>query len=126
MWRQLDPGSDTVSVEIDGQLYAVPYGISLAAALLYLDLLPTRCSDVAATPRDEIEGVLIPGEALRADERGDFVWLVNNGVVARRGVEVGGDTERAEILIVNGLRIGDTIVRSSERPLAGGQSIKTN
>ena len=51
MWRQLDPGSDTVSVEIDGQLYAVPYGISLAAALLYLDLLPTRCSDVAATPR---------------------------------------------------------------------------
>ena len=83
-------------------------------------------SNVAAAPRNEIEGVLIPREALRDDDRGEFVWLVNNGVVARRGVEVGGDTERAEILIVNGLRVGDTIVRSSEQPLAGGRSIKSN
>jgi len=29
-------------------------------------------------------------------------------------------------LIVNGLGIGDTIVRSSEAPLVAGQSIKTN
>ena len=51
MWRLLDQADECLSLEVDGHEYSVPRGISVAAALLYLDLLPTRASDVSAAPR---------------------------------------------------------------------------
>jgi len=83
-------------------------------------------SDVPVVATDEIQGVMIAGEALRSDASGDYVWLVKNGEVEKRFVEVGGQRDRPQILIVNGLGLGDTIVRSSEAPLLAGSSIKTN
>ena len=71
-------------------------------------------------------GVLISGDALRSDADGDFVWIVRNGRVERRSVELGGPADRPQVQVVKGLVAGDTIVRSSERPLSSGQSIKTN
>lgn len=71
-------------------------------------------------------GVMIAGEALRADADGDYVWLVRDGAVQRQPVQISGARERAQILVVNGLSIGDTIVRTSEAPLVAGQTIKTN
>jgi RND family efflux transporter MFP subunit len=79
----------------------------------------------AATPQ-EISGVMIAGEALRSDASGDFVWLVQTDVVEKRAVQVGGQRDRPQVLVVNGLSIGDIIVRSSESPLVEGQPIKTN
>ena len=76
--------------------------------------------------QQEIRGVLIAGEALRSDASGDFVWLVRENAIEKQMVTVGGQRDRAQILITDGLRLGDTIVRSSESPLAAGQSIKTN
>lgn len=72
-----------------------------------------------------LQGVMIAGEALRTDAVGDFVWMVQNRAVERRPVEVSGQRDRAQILIVKGLALGDTIVRSAEGPLVAGQSIKT-
>ena len=83
----------------------------------------------ADAPQDDAQqppGVLIAGEALQADASGDFVWLVGNGAATRRSVQVGGQRDRPQVLIVNGLALGDTIVRSSASPLTEGQSIKTN
>lgn len=80
-------------------------------------------SPVGAEP--EISGVLIAGEALRSDTRGDFVWLVRDGQVEKRTIQIGGQRDQAQIFVTNGLRLGDTIVRSSESPLVAGQSIKT-
>lgn len=82
--------------------------------------------DTAAATVDEIKGVMIAGEALRSDENGDFVWLVKNGIVEKRFVTIGGQRDRAQVLVVNGLSLGDTIVRTSEAPLLAGHSIKTN
>ena len=79
----------------------------------------------ADTPQ-EIGGVMIAGEALRADASGDFVWLVRSDVVEKRAVQLGGQRDRPRVLIVNGLSIGDTVVRSSGVPLVEGQLIKTN
>jgi RND family efflux transporter MFP subunit len=79
----------------------------------------------AGTPQ-KTQGVMIAGESLRSDASGNFVWLVTNDTVERRAVQAGGPPDRAQVLIVNGLGIGDTIVRSSEAPLVEGQSIKTN
>ena len=80
---------------------------------------------LAETPQ-EIRGVLIAGEALRSDTSGDFVWLVKDETIERQPVIVGGQRDRPQVLITAGLSLGDTIVRSSESPLATGQSIKTN
>jgi hypothetical protein len=63
---------------------------------------------------------------LRAGTDGDFVWLVRGDTVEQRYVEVGGNRDRPQILIVNGLAPGDTIVRSAAEPLTPGRKITTN
>ncbi len=73
-----------------------------------------------------VQGVMIAGSALRSDESGDYVWLVANGQVEKRFVEVSGQRDRAQVLIVNGLSAGATIVRSAEAPLVPGQAIRTD
>jgi multidrug efflux pump subunit AcrA (membrane-fusion protein) len=62
---------------------------------------------------------------LHTDASGDFVWLVRDDAVEKRSVKIAGQRDRAQILVVSGLNIGDTIVRSSEATLTPGQSIKT-
>lgn len=74
----------------------------------------------------EIRGVLVAGEALRSDASGDFVWLVRDGAVERQPVRIGGQRDRAQVLVTAGLELGDTIIRSSASPLVAGQAIKTN
>ncbi len=71
------------------------------------------------------EDVQISGNALHADERGNYVWRVSGDLVERRAVALGGPADRDRVLIVNGLSPGDTIVRSSEAPLTAGQRIRT-
>jgi len=83
-------------------------------------------AEMPADATQEIQGVLIAGEALRSDASGDFVWLVRNNNVEKRVVHIGGQRDRPQILVTQGLNLGDTIVRSSESPLVEGQSIKTD
>ncbi len=42
---------DFVDIELDGATARVPAGISVAAALLFLDCLPTRLTPVDGAPR---------------------------------------------------------------------------
>jgi predicted molibdopterin-dependent oxidoreductase YjgC len=52
MFRQLGNGSpERIEIELDARPVSVPAGISLAAALLLLDALPTRHTPVGAAPR---------------------------------------------------------------------------
>lgn len=81
-------------------------------------------SEAPAQTEREIQGVLITGEALRSDERGDFVWRISNSLVERRSITLSGSSDRDRVLVVDGLAIGDTVVRSSEEPLVAGQRIR--
>lgn len=83
-------------------------------------------SEALSGQQEQIKGVMIPGEALRSDGNGDYVWLVRNGTVDRRSIVLGGPADRPQVLVANGLVAGDTIVRSAESPLTAGQSIRTN
>ena len=74
----------------------------------------------------EVQGVLVAGESIRSDAEGDFVWLVRDKLVEKRRVQIGGSRERPQVLVVRGLSIGDTVVRSSAAPLVAGQTIKSN
>jgi RND family efflux transporter MFP subunit len=92
----------------------------MGAKVAFLDV------DAPIQPREqELEGVLIAREALQQDGDGDYVWRISNGVVEERRVEVGGARDRDRILISRGLAPGDTVVRSAERGLGPGQSVRT-
>ena len=80
------------------------------------------------TPREtvaEVQGVMIPGEALRSDPEGDFVWLVRGDNVERRSIVLGGPRDRPQVLVTNGLVAGDSVVRTADSPLHSGQNVKT-
>ena len=83
-------------------------------------------ADLPAEPREEPAGVLVATEAIESDADGDFVWRVRNGLVEKRRVEIGGVRDRERVLVTRGLAVGDTVVRSAERPLEPGQAVKTN
>ena len=83
-------------------------------------------SEVAAEEVRNIQGVMIPGAALRSDESGDFVWIVRDGAAERRSVTLGGPRDRPRVLVQTGLVVGDTVVRSSQGPLSSGQAVRTN
>jgi hypothetical protein len=68
---------------------------------------------------------MIPGEALRADPEGDFVWLVRGDNVERRSIVLGGPRDRPQVLVTSGLVAGDSVVRTADSPLSSGQNIKT-
>jgi multidrug efflux pump subunit AcrA (membrane-fusion protein) len=75
---------------------------------------------------NEVQGVMVSRNALQSDDQGDFVWRISGDVVERRSVRIGGGRDRERIPVLEGLSIGDTIVRSSDRPLQPGQKIRTN
>jgi len=51
MFRRLHKVGEPISVFIDGERYSVPRQISVAAAMLYLDLWPFRRTRVSQSPR---------------------------------------------------------------------------
>jgi predicted molibdopterin-dependent oxidoreductase YjgC len=51
MFRLLDAAGAQIVIELDGVQETVPVGVSVAAALLYLDKIPLRHSAVNAAPR---------------------------------------------------------------------------
>jgi predicted molibdopterin-dependent oxidoreductase YjgC len=51
MFRLLEAAGEQVIIEVDDTQETVPAGVSVAAALLYLDKIPLRHSVVNAQPR---------------------------------------------------------------------------
>ncbi len=45
------PAADDIAIELDGETVTVPAAVSLAAALLYLDAIPTRNTLVSGAAR---------------------------------------------------------------------------
>lgn len=89
MFRLLGSAApECVEIELDAQRVSVPAGISLAAALLFLDALPTRRTPVGAAPRAPFCMMGACFECLveidgRANQRACQV-LVRDGMQVRR------------------------------------------
>jgi RND family efflux transporter MFP subunit len=82
--------------------------------------------EAPAEPQAELQGVMVSNSALQSDDQGDFVWRISDDAVERRSVRISGARDRERISVLEGLSIGDTIVRSSDRPLQPGQKIRMN
>lgn len=77
-------------------------------------------------PAGEAQGVMIAGGAVQEDADGYFVWRVRDGVVEQRRVTISGSPDRDRVLVTDGVAVGDSVVRSAERPLAPGRKVTTN
>ena len=51
MFKLLDDAAELVEIELDGLRVGVPPGVSVAAALLYLDRMPLRHTPVSGAAR---------------------------------------------------------------------------
>ena len=80
-------------------------------------------SEAPAQPEQELEGIMIAGEAVHEDATGTFVWRISDGVVERRAITVSGSTDRDRVLVTHGLSAGDIVVRSAESSLTAGQAV---
>lgn len=68
------------------------------------------------------EGIIIPREALAQDEKGSFVWILDNGLAARRGVEA-GQTDGRHVMIRSGLSEGETVATGGTDILEDGMKV---
>ncbi|MFX4262634.1 efflux RND transporter periplasmic adaptor subunit [Pelotomaculum propionicicum] len=84
-------------------------------------LKPGMFAEVALNTSEE-EGIIIPEEALAQDENGSFVWVVDNGRAARRGVEAGHSDGRY-VIIKSGLSEGETIAATGIDTLQDGMEV---
>ena len=66
--------------------------------------------------------LVLPFEYILTDEIGDFVYVVDNGVVARRDVEL-GITTSTDAEVLSGLNEGDEIITSDASFLSEGMAV---
>ena len=66
--------------------------------------------------------LVLPFEYILTDEIGDFVYIVDNGVVARRDVEL-GITTSTDAEVLSGLNEGDEIITSDASFLSEGMAV---
>src|SRR5690606_18735043 len=85
-----------------------------------------HATDPGETDDEPVRGVTVSAGAVQSDARGNFVWRVTNGTVERRDVRVGGPYGRGRVHLLEGLAVGDRIVRSSPVSLEPGQAIATD
>lgn len=84
-------------------------------------LKPGMFAEVTLSAGDE-EGVIIPVEALQQDEDGSFVWVVDNGLAARRGVAA-GQSDGRYVIIKSGLSAGETVAATGTDTLSEGMKV---
>ncbi len=69
--------------------------------------------------------VVLPYECILTDSEGDYVYVVENGLVTRRNVKIGISTS-TQAQIVEGLSEGDAVISSDLDGLTAGQEVQTN
>lgn len=69
-------------------------------------------------------GIVIPASAVRTGEDGRYVWVVEDGIVQKRPIEVDGYSGSG-ISVSSGLSDGDLLVISGIRKICGGMKVDT-
>lgn len=69
------------------------------------------------------DALVVPAEAVQADIKGYYVYLVRNGHVAQTSVTI-GQRKGDFVQILNGLKLGDTVVTAGQLNLSDGSLIR--
>lgn len=65
---------------------------------------------------------MLPYEYVQTDSEGDYVYVVENGIVVRKNVTI-GIASSTEAQIVDGLNAGDKIVTGNYENLSDGMAV---
>lgn len=85
--------------------------------------VPGEFYSIRLSAPQEIDQITVPKEAVRTKDSGDFVYVVNNdGLVDARAV-LTGDEENGRVVVLNGLREGETIVSDPPGSLEIGMKV---
>ncbi len=68
------------------------------------------------------DALVLPKEALRRDNEGSFVYVLQDGAIARRAVTT-GTSSITRVEIASGLREGEPVALASDPPLAPGDRV---
>ena len=69
--------------------------------------------------------IVLPYEYIQTDAEGDYVYVVENGVVTRKNVTVGISTS-TEAQVIEGLSEGDEVISSDVSMLTEGMAVAVN
>ncbi len=86
-------------------------------------LWPGQLCNVRVTLRSEPDTVSIPRTATQSGQRGNFVYVVENGVARMRAVKVGRFQDGRDV-IVEGLQGGETVVSDGALLLTDGARVE--
>ncbi len=84
-------------------------------------LKPGMFAEVTLNAANE-EGIIIPVEALLQDENGSFVWVLDKGLAARRGVSA-GQSDGIYVIVKSGLSEGETVATAGTDTLSEGMKV---
>lgn len=68
--------------------------------------------------------ILCPASAVRTGAQGRYVWCVEQGIVVRKDIVVGGYSGK-HIIVESGLREGDLLIVEGARKVSGGMAVQT-
>ena len=71
-----------------------------------------------------LQGCTVPPVSVKTDMQGRYVWVVNDGVVAKRYVTVGG-FNGSGIVITDGLQENDKVIVEGARKVSVGMQVQT-
>ncbi len=71
-----------------------------------------------------IQGCTVPAVSVKTDMQGRYVWVVQDGVVAKRYITVGGFSGNG-IVITDGLQAGDLVIIEGARKVSVGMQVQT-
>jgi len=86
------------------------------------DLIPGSNVDAEIRTAVAENALVIPKEALRHDAAGDYVFVLRNGALERRGVKTGNSTVTLA-QVTGGLQEGEEVALPGDTPLAAGEKV---
>lgn len=87
------------------------------------ELLPGGFLNITLELKDEVDVVIIPAEALVPEIKGAKVFIMENGLVAERKVEV-SSRDADVVRLLYGLQEGDTVITSGLMQMKAGMRVK--
>ena len=89
------------------------------------ELLPNMSLDIEIVTESKTDALAIPREAVLGADAARHVFVVREGVLARRAVET-GIISATRVEIRNGLQDGEEVVLAGEQPLQEGMRVRSN
>lgn len=71
---------------------------------------------------DDVASIVIPSAVIKLDDKGKYVWVVEDGVVGKRYISLGEFSGRG-VIVTEGLSIGDSVITDGSQKVSIGTRV---